>query len=350
MAEYERILQAAMTKHAKGASNETLQKSIVLSMLKKRGRISYGESGTDFDWRIKYRQIVLEGTSDMEAYSFQRHNLYKKFTLDWRGARIGDIISEKEKLMCRGAEQIINLWGQKADVLKEDAQDQLNKWMFYDGNATGYTKNFHGLASILAYTTLTTNTSQYATGVDSYGGQTLSAVHGTESDATAYTPFHLNEAYTDYSSWASNPTKVMRALISGCTVKNEPGGKPDVAMTTEARYIQFKDKLASEEQYTVSGSEIKSLAAGFDAVRYDGVELTWDYDYNCTGGLGATTACWNFSKCKLRMLTSQLFEGMTSFDHDRRAYLFDLVSWGNLEFNPRYFGWAGAFKTAFGSL
>lgn len=346
MPEYERIIQAAQEKFAKGASNETIQRSVILNTLKKRGRITYNDSGRDFNWKTKYKQIELETTSDMEAYTFQRHNVYKNFKLDWRGGRIGDVISEKERLITRGPQQIIDLWGTKAEVLKEDAMDQLNKWMYYDGNATNYTKNFHGLKSILSYATAST-TDQYGTGNDSYGGQTLNAVHNTESDATAYTPAHVNEKYTDYGSWASQPLKIMRALVSACTVKNTADGRPDLAITTEARYLQFKDALASSERYLVSGQDITKLSSGFDAVRYDGLDLTWDYDYDGTGALGDSTVAINTRKMKLRLLTKQLFTGSSSFDHDRRAYLFDLVIWGNLELNPRYFGWSRDLTQAF---
>jgi hypothetical protein len=343
VAEWERVIQAAMTKHAKGASNETMQKSVLLGMLKDRGRISYNESGKDMDWKVKYKQITLEATSDMEAYTFQRHNLYKTFTLDWRGARMGDVISEKERLMIRNKEALISIWAPKADILREDAVDQLNKWMYYDGNATGYTKCFHGLASIFGYTAA--STSLYAAANDTYGGQTLNAKHGTEADATAYSPHLVNEGATEFGSWTSNPTKVMRYLVSATTVKNAAGGRPDIALTTESRYNVFKDSLASEEQYVVDAKDITKLSAGFQGVRYDGLDLTWDYDYNCTGGLGTSTVALNLSKIKLRLLTKQLFVGDSSYDIDRHAYLFDLVTWGNLEINPRYQGKSADFSS-----
>jgi hypothetical protein len=344
MAEFERVMQAAMRKYARGVSNETIQRSVILSMLKKKGRISTKESGKDMDWAVKYRQTALVGTSDMEAYTFQRENQYRRLVLDWRGARIGGVISDKERRMVRGKEKLIDIWGPKLETLREDAEDQLNKWMLYDGNATGYEKHFHGLKSIMAYST-STATVQYGTCNETYGGQTLNAVYPTESDASAYSPKHVNEKYSAYGSWTTSGTKILRALISACTVANEPSARPDVAITTEARYLAFKNLLASEERYQVGAKDLKTLSAGFEGVRYDGLELTWDADWS--GIMGNSTMCLNFNKMKLRLLTDELFEGDSEYDIHRKAYLYDLITWGNLEISPRYFGWSKDLTAAF---
>jgi hypothetical protein len=316
----------------RGAANETIQNSILLSRLKSRGRLMFNQSGKTLDWQIKYKQRALDGREDMETTQFARQNLYVNATLPWRGYVMQDAISQKERYMVRGNEALVQIWPNKMRSMAEDAQDRMNIELFDDGNASGNEKKIHGLESIYAYTT-STSTSQYATSNESYAGLALNAVHGTESDATAYSPHLVNEAYTDYSTWTTNPTKISRALISACTVKNGRKGSPDLLLMNEARYLIFKDKLASEERYLISQETIEDLKAGFRALWYDGVEATWDYDCGAD-----RTYCLNLDQIELRCLSPDLFYSQAHYSIEQDAHLWSMMFWGNMRINPRYQG------------
>jgi len=333
MAEFARVLATSIAKYVKGAANETIQNSILLSMLKKKGRLIYNDSGKTLDWQIKHKQRDLDGREDMEQVTFERQNLYVNATLPWRGYVMQDAISQKERLMVRGNEALVQIWPNKMRSMMEDAQDKMNIQLFVDGNASGNEKKIHGLESIFAYTT-STSTSEFATCNESYAGLTLNAVHGTESDATAYSPALVNEAYTDFSSWTSNPTKIARSLVSATTVKNGKKGRPDLMLTTETRYNQFKNALASEERYVVSDEKvIDNLKAGFRGVMFDGVLMMWDYD--CTADV---TYCLNLDQIEFRCLSSDLFYSKTHYSIEQDAHLWSVMTWGNMRINPRYQG------------
>lgn len=330
MAEFARALQAATAKYLKGAANETIENSIILSELKKRGRIKYGQSGTSIDWRIKYKQRTLEPMADMEDLQFARQNLYVSATLPWRGYRMQDAISERERQMVKGDEALIQIWPGKMDSIMEDANDRLSAELFIDGVAN--TEQFHGLESIFGAAT-GTSTTQWTTCSESYAGLTLAAVHGTKSDSSAYSPQLLEESYTAYGTWASNPTKIVRALISGCTIKNNKRGRPDMVMTGELRYNQFKDKLASEEQIQAGPPTREMTYAGLKGISYDGVLLTWDFD--CGTSLAY---CLNFDRMELRILTPSLWYSRSAYDHGKDAHTFSVNILGNMRINPRYQG------------
>ncbi|MHC4644222.1 MAG: phage major capsid protein [Planctomycetota bacterium] len=332
MAEFARALQAATAKYLKGAANETIQNSIILSELKKRGRIKYNQSGTSIDWRIKYKQRTLTPVADMEDLQFARQNLYVSATLPYRGYRMQDAISEKERQMVKGTEALMQIWPGKMESLMEDANDRLSAELFVDGNATGNTEKFHGLESIFGAAT-GTSTTQWTTSSETYAGLTLAAVHGTESDSSAYSPQILEESYTDYGTWASNPTKIVRALVSGCTLRNNKRGRPDMVMTGENRYNQFKDKLASEEQIMAGPPTRERTYAGLKGIAYDGVEVTWDFDCGT-----ALAYCLNFDHIELRILTPRLWYSRSDYDHGKDAHTFSVNILGNMRINPRYQG------------
>jgi hypothetical protein len=331
MAEFARVLKTATDRYVKGANNETIENSIVLRELKRRNRIKYNYSGKALTWQLKYKQRTLTPVEDMEAIQFARQNLYEQPTLPWRGYRMQDAISEKERLMVKGNEALVQIWPGKMESIMEDANDRLNVEMFIDGNASGQTEQFHGLESIFGYTAHATNT--YAAGNESYAGLTLNATHGTASDASAYTPKLVNEGSTALSSWTTNPTKIVRYLISACTIKNNRRGRPDMVLMNEARFLAFKDALASEERYIVGSKEQSNIKAGIEELTYDGVRLTWDYD------CGADRCyCINFDHIELCLLTPRLWYSKVGYDHSRDAHTFSVNIWGNLKMNPRYQG------------
>jgi hypothetical protein len=332
MAEFARVLDAAIAKYLKGAANETIENSILLSRLKRHGSLVYNQSGTSLDWRIKITQRALSGVEDMESIQFTRQNLYESATLPWRGYRMQDAISRKERLMVKGKEAIIDIWGRKMRDMMEDANDRLSAELFVDGNGTGNSKRFHGLESIFGAATSTT-TSQYATSSESYAGLSPTAVHGTNSTTTPYSPHLVNDTYTNYSSWATSPTEITRALISACTVNNNAKSRPDLILTTEARYLQFKDILASEEQIQAGPPTRETTHAGFKGISYEGTEVVWDYD--CTSSV---TYCLNLKQMGLYLLTPNLWYSESGYSHAQDSYQFSVNIWGNMKINPRYQG------------
>ena len=338
MAEFARILKVVTDRFVKGAPDETIQNSIILSELKKRGRIKYNLSGKALTWDLKVKQRALDAVDDMESLEFARQNIYEQLTLPWRGYRAQDVISNKERLMCKGNEALVNIWGEKMESLMSDANDRLSAELFVDGNASGNTKKFHGIESIFGAASATT-TSEFATSSETYAGVSPAAVHGTESATSPYSPQLVHEDYTSYSSWTTSATKIMRSLVSACSIRNNKKGRPDLAMKTESRFNAFKNLLASKEQIIAGPPTPGMLYAGAKGVAYDGVIVTWDFD--CPADV---TYMLNFDQIELNILSSKLWFPATGYKVETDAHLFSVNIWGNMKFNsPRYQGKSGAF-------
>jgi hypothetical protein len=338
MAEFSRVLATSIAKYVKGASNETIQNSIILAMLKKRSRIFGNNSGKSLDWQIKTKQRDLTGRTDMQQVTYSRQNLYENASLPWRGYVMQDAISQKEQYMVRGKEALVQIWPNKMKDMMDDARDKMNIEIYVDGNASGNEEKIHGLESIFGGSG--TTTTEYATSSESYAGLSPAAVHGTESATSPYSPQLVQETYTGFGSWASNPTKVSRSLISACRIKNGKMGSPDVLITTESRYNEFKNKLASEERYVIDESVIDNLKAGFRGLAYDGVSVLWDFD--CPS---ARTYCLNFDQMEFRTLSADLFYSKSHYSIEQDAYLWSVFNWSNMRINPRYQGKAADFSS-----
>lgn len=335
MAEFLRVLRTSIAKFVRGASNETIQNSILLNMLKKRGRVSFNNSGKTLDWQIKTKQRELKSRTDMAQTTYQRQNLHEAATLPWRGYVMQDAISQKERFMVRGQEALVQIWPDRMKDMMEDASDRMNIELFIDGNLAGNEEQLHGLESIFGATSPTT-TSKYATSNESYAGLTLSAVHGTESATTPYSPHLVNEAFTGFGTWASNPTKISRTLISACRVNNKRKSVPDLLLMNESRYLDFKDALTTE-RFIIS-EEVKDVAAGFKSFSYDGVDVMWDFD--CPADL---TYCLNLDQIEFRSLAPDLFYSKAVYSIEQDAHLWSVMNWGNMRINPRYQGQSKAF-------
>lgn len=328
MAEFTRVLKTTHQKFIKGVIDETIENSILLTMLKNRGKVTYKHSGTAYEWKLKKAQHTLAGYTDMEKVNFSRSDLYETASLAWRGYNMSDAISKKEKLMNRGAEAIINCYERLADEMRTDFADQLNAQLWVDGNLSGNEKLLHGIASITGYTTCSTGVA-YAAANDTYAGLSMAATFGTAGATSFWSPAFVNEQATGIGTWASQPLMIVRRLISAATRTNNKESRPDIVITGLTRYNQFKDKLQAEERFTAGTKEV--LSAGFEGIEFDGVPVVWDYDFTLGGDrLTAGAACLNLKKMDLAILGDQLIEGDVDYDIVQKAWLFTMDLFGNL--------------------
>lgn len=336
MAEFSRAVTLATHKFVKGVNDETFQNSVTLGMLRNRGKVTFNNSGDELTWRIKKKQRTLSAVGDMNVTQFTRQDLYQKATLPWRGYEMQDMISDKEKLMCRGKEAIWNYWAGMMESMRTDWLDQMNKELFYDGNASGKENNFHGFESIFGDASTSVST-MFAKCSETYAGIAMDATHGSETSTTYFSPciVHENDDVHFPSGWTSSPLKIGRALISGTTVKGGKLFRPDVLMMSETRFLHFKNQLTASERFTAPSPEVTKL--GFKSLEFDGVAIITDFDI-LEGDSTEHLYCLNFDQMELNMLTSQLFVAETEKDIKQSAFLFKYKTYGNLRINPRYQG------------
>jgi hypothetical protein len=343
MAEFARVTKAAIAKYEKGASNETIDNSILLSMLQEKGRIKYNWSGTSFEKRMRVSQATLQAMTDMEPITFARENPYEETTLPWREYRMQVTISDKEKEMCKGNEMLIDIWANRVQDIKDDFKDLFSAELYIDGNATGNTARWHGLESIFGATGSCGAGTNWESCSESYAGLTLAGAHGDSPKVTAaaYSPKLLNEVSTaidpnSYTTYASAPIERWRRLISACTIRNNKTDRPDLGITTESRYIDLLNKLQAEER--IMAAQEKRYYAGAVGVEVDGIPIMWDADCSSSRGY-----CLNLDKMEVRMLKKQFVAMRTDFDIRQNAHLTVIYAYGNLWIHPRYQGKMASF-------
>jgi hypothetical protein len=348
-----RILHTTREAWSKEMSDETIEHHPLLKLMQSKNRIQYGCTGTGLKWTVKYKQIDMVPYADMDTLDFVRNQTTKTAELPWRGYKISDALSELEELMNQGGDdtQIIALFAEKLEQLKEDASDQLGVEFYRDGNATGNEKRFHGIESFMQLSGVSSDASQFATTIsDSYAGLTTTegTYGGTSSADREYdfwTPIVVNSKY-NAETWATAAVKQLRRAIDKTKRGVGRESQLDLFLTSRSDFGLLKDQLDDKQRQVIPSTGLAKF--GFpDMISVDGVEVTFDPDMPTTATNGdATTHTvnaygFNTSKMKLKLLGKKKMLWNASGDTFREENMtkrFWAGLWGNLEFKgPRHF-------------
>jgi hypothetical protein len=147
-----RVANTTIANYIRQEEINVLRARKLLAMLQSRGRVTMNHSGTEMDWKVRYRQSPMSGYADGDMLSFPRQNRHKTAKLPWRGYTATDSISKMEIEQNKGAEAIIKLIDNLAKFLMSDMSEQFGQQLYVDGNASGYTKGIHGLESFFGLT------------------------------------------------------------------------------------------------------------------------------------------------------------------------------------------------------
>jgi hypothetical protein len=348
-----RILHTTREAWSKEMSDETIEHHPLLKLMQSKNRIVYGCSGTEMWWTVKYKKVDLVPYADMDALTFVRNETTKRAALAWRGYKISDAISELEELMNAGGNdtQIIALFAEKLDQLKEDASDQLGVEFYRDGNATGNEKRFHGIESFMQLSGVSSDTEKFASTLsDSYAGlSTVPGAYGGTSSAQReydfWSPIVVNAKYNT-ETFATAAVKQFRRAIDASKRGVDRESQIDLFLTSRADFGALKDQLDDKQRQVIPSQGLAKF--GFpDMISVDGVEVTFDPDMPTTATNGdATTHTvraygFNTSKMKLKLLGKKKMLWNASGDTFREENMtkrFWAGLWGNLEFKgPRHF-------------
>lgn len=370
-AETLRILETTREQWVKGFSDETEEDHPILAALKSKGNLDKQASGTKFKKSIKYKRRRLTGYGDMQNMTWERQNLYKTATQEWRALQISDAFSEKEFRMNRGDEARVRLFADKLNSLKDDANADVGTFLYADGNAIGNEEQPHGFLSFMGYTSGSQNladafasvpTDTYmglSTALGNYGGSGTYAGEVWKSDDPEYdfwTPVIVNSTWSDGTArtWAADAVEAIGRAISHAQRATGKKHQLDMFTMTRSNYFTLKEQLRSKERIIVNPGKDRSLlvSLGFtNVIQIDGVDCTVDTDVPATDNAGNTLrACgWNMSQVMMCLLPSpdQSMHGKTvsdvfwndsgmAFDEDQKVYKVWLGLFGNMVAYPRY--------------
>lgn len=362
------VISSTREKFMKGASDMTLRKRLLLAMLQKRGRIAFNASGTELVWQLEFSQPPITQNSDGAVIDFSNHRAYRQVSVDWRGYVGTDTLTQKQNLMNRGEEQLVNLFQSKSNNLRKSISNTFAGEIYKDGEATGRESSIHGLETFMkagacaatdrvAEPDDTYGLGQLSTKLGAYGGSWSSGLT-TKPNATIATDWPDGNGTVEYdfnapklvnysssnwgtgsTTWEANAWRVVSQTITWLTTTGGDDGMPSLGALSADLFQGYKNAQEVKTRITVPHKEAQDL--GFGAtLNQDGVALYPDFD--CPVGVGYFL---NVNQMMIHSLTPQLF-WMKGPDEDPRsnwAYLWGIGFWGNTEFKPKHFAKIAAY-------
>lgn len=364
--EWSGVLQSTIKKFVKGAEDAVMRNRKFMAMSKARANVNYNMSGTDLEWRIRYRRQSMQGMADGDTLTFARQNRLKRASLDWRGYAATDSETKKEKLMNKSAEAIITRYSEITKLLLEDMEENFGDEVYIDGNATGNEKRIHGIESFMGTTgSAVTGTpamapsdtyAGLATDLGNYGGTWTgnwpkgkgAAEYDFFSPLILDTTSTLATASGGWSSatqtWAARCAEIVRFGIIHSMKNKTAKAMLDMILMEAEMYRLFLENQTTKERIVVDrGSKAGGLASlGFgDTFNYDGVDITYEF------GMASNVAYgFNMDQVDLNSLQGTLFDVTgPSPDIASQSDRFSIDFYGNMRWKPRYFLKIAAYGT-----
>ena len=358
------VIHTTAPKYLSGAADNTIRKRLVLSLLKKKGRIKFNESSYECNWDVEFKEQPVEAYGDGGTLNFSRHDLYRQLNIDWRGYKATDLMTEKERLMNDGALAIVRRYDKIMPKLMRSLNNKFCGELFIDGYASGNENRLHGLESFMGIGTVA-DTDRVAQPSDTYGGKSTAVANegGTWStdlaaaarpNATIATdwPDGNGDAEYDFMSpklinygaasgdpwgtgagtWEANSERALRQSTIWLTHGAGVEGRPDLYLLAGDLFYTYLNKQSGKQRINIPHKGAQDL--GFDDVlNQEGVMIQSDFDVPAGTGYGL-----NIDQLELSSLDNVLFASRgPEFDIKTDSWLFMVGFFGNARYNPKYF-------------
>jgi hypothetical protein len=291
MADWAGIAETTIRDYFRDVEVDILRNRKLLAMLQSAGRIKFGASGTQMDWKIRYKRGTPKGYADTDTVTFPRRNRHKTATLEYRALTLDESMSQFDVLKNRGVPAIVKLLSEKATFMAEDFEEFFGDQLYVDGNATGNTKFIHGIESFLGNTSASTNqpiarpSDSYAnlnTDLGNYSGS-WSQNAGTDTwpvgtgspDYDFYAPLLVDytsgitnsATLTGWSAstktWVNTCVEALRYGIIHSRKNASKRGQLNFILLNDELYRQFAESYAGKERVVIDrGKNEQSLCHG----------------------------------------------------------------------------------------
>lgn len=302
------------------------RRSILLGMLKSRGRISFNQDGKKVEWlpQVDTRDIVA-GDDNPTAITFNSSDVFDTAELDWVQYTMGEKITKYERLV--GQSKKNARFKVYETALKQMSKDFVAKFgpKFYgDGNA-GTGLELSGFDTCLGYSGAST-LAPIALPSDSYAGMdtTLGGLGGAWVPDTgggyptgtgdpiyhAWSPLIVNYLSDllggDSATWQDQWQHAIGYLVTYMQILQNC--VPDVLLLNAALLNSAKSSLIGKQRFEITqNSELTKL--GHKTLNYEGIEIAAEYGIPDSSGY---LLCWD--ELELRSMQSQLVATETDFE------------------------------------
>lgn len=357
------VLTTTISQYVKGAEDHTIRERLLLAYMKKYGRISKNNSGTSMTWQVEYSQPQMRQLGDAGEMTFAQHTAHKQATLDWRGYVITHQMSERQRLMNRGPEALVNLYAEQTPKLIKKFNDGLAGQFYVDGNASGNENAIHGFdscttgANAAAGNLIATPNDSYAgltTNLGTYGGSWTANRASTESprypNATLAKDWPYGSGSSEYDFWApklvnststawgtgsalfkDNCDRVIRRTNIWMRSTGGTGNAPTLFIFGPDMYADVEEFYAAKERIIVPHAETENLGFSGKSMQVNGTAVVFDFDCPASSGYAVKV-----SDIELCCLYGSMYDVKgPEFDIKTNAYLTRLGFFGNMKFNPK---------------
>ncbi|KKL99535.1 hypothetical protein LCGC14_1813450 [marine sediment metagenome] len=347
-----RIETSAINAYTAKRIEPIYRKSVLMGMLKSRGRMNMGLSGkTACDWFPRFRRRdIVAGDGNPVSISFPSTNTRRPCSLDWINYNLGESLTKMERLTTGGDPKnvLFKIVDDVIDQLGGDFEESFRLKLFEDGNATG-SKEISGLETIFSVNGVVSG-SMAGDPNDNYAGQ--STALGVTGDWTPDSGdgWPTGTGDTEYNWWsplvvdyqnsgweATTKTWVNTwqeavgyAITYLSLLQTSP---PDVLLLNGELLRLAKRSLQGIQRFEITqSSELTKL--GHKTLQYEGLEIVTEY--GIPSGVGYFL---NFDKLELRSLQDVLFGKADDNDITTSTELLALDFYGQLViWAPSYFG------------
>lgn len=351
-----RVANTTIAKYIRQEEVNILRRRKFLAMLQSRGRITFGHSGTNLDWKVRYKRVPMTGYADGDTLSFPRSERHKTATLDWRGYSATDSFTKFERLQNRNTEAIVKVISEIATMLKDDINDNFAEELFVDGNATGNSKRLHGVESFMGnggaaaasvpiatpsdtYAGLSTSLGNYGGSWSTSGGNSIWPTGTGDAHYDFWSPLLVDYGNDDFNAssdnWRNNCVEAIRFGLTHTNGRNKQGkGQVDMVLLENELFRVYKEANDSRQQINVNrGEKAGLISLGFtDVVEQDGVQITSEYGVPVGVGYGIP-----LDAVELCSMQEQLFVPESDMEISTKSNRFSIDFFGNLKCNPRGF-------------
>lgn len=354
------VVKTTAPQFFQGAADMTIRKRLLLAMLAKYGRYIFNCGGESNTWDIEYAQQAVQQYGDLGVVTFNRSDLYKQLTVDWRGYLSTDMMSEKERRMNSSPLQIIDRYARILPTLRKSLTSKFNGEFFINGNTAGNENRIHGMQSFggtgttVAADRVAQPSTMYgglSTAVQAQGG-TWSSTLGTSPNAAIATDWPDGNGTSEYdcntptlpnwsstnwgtgsTSWEDNCERVFTQTTIWLSMRGGDDAMPTMYLCSGNLYYPYKTHMQAKQRIIVPHKEAEDLGFG-DVMNQDGVMITSDFDVPVNQFYGI-----NVNQMELAILGSnELFEtNGPDYDPKTLAYLFSAGFFGNARYSPKYF-------------
>lgn len=355
------VINTTKPAYMKGASDLTIRKRLFLAMLKKKGRITFNNSGYEFRGQVEFSQPTMHQHGDGSMIDFSNHQAFQQWVLPWSGYQASDSITMKQKAMNSGPEALINLFKTKQGRLMKKLQNGLAGEVYKAGGTSGRENAIYGLETALTERTAPAAGDRIAEPSVTYAGLSTALANqgGTwsadgssfpnatlannwpdgsgDSEYDYYSPKLVNWSSTGWgtgsTSWEDNCWRVIGQTITWLTLNGGDEAGPEICVLAGNLFQGYKNHEEATRRINIPHKTANDLGFSGNVLNQDGCAISADYD--CPTNVGYML---NTSSIEIASLMPELF-WMEGPDKDPRtgyAYLWGSGFYGQMQVVPKY--------------